>query len=195
MTRWLLACAVCLLVGLAVGRYTAAPPKEERREQTVENIASSEQIDETGSEAVTVEAKEEATAKVEATTERVRIVYREREEKPDGSTRERELELDAELAHLVAEARSSREEITRLEAEVARLEARELAVERREDLFLKVEAPLPTWRFGAVGGLDIPAAALVYGGSLERRIWGPVYVGATVLSNGTVLGQMSAGLW
>jgi hypothetical protein len=60
---------------------------------------------------------------------------------------------------------------------------REVVTER-----IEVPAPLPTWRAGALVGVDFgalslasPAGALVVGGHVERRVLGPLSLGAFAL--------------
>lgn len=55
-----------------------------------------------------------------------------------------------------------------------------------------VQMARPKWRAGALVGMDLGRAlkadlggSLVYGGELERRLFGPVHGGVWVLSNGT----------
>lgn len=44
----------------------------------------------------------------------------------------------------------------------------------------------PSWRVSALGGLNIPQRSWVYGGSVEHRVAGPVWLGAWATSNGVV---------
>ncbi len=106
--------------------------------------------------------------------ERVRIVYRDRWRTPEGAERETELEIDAETAReLLEEARVE-----------TRVETREVEVEVVRDLVHEIRTPLPDWRVGGLIGMDLTHGAPVYGLQIERRIIGPLHVGAWGLASG-----------
>lgn len=179
-SRWLLACAGCLVAGAAAGAHFSRQP------DTIATETATERVEEGVKEEATAEVQAETTtqasgaAKVEATTDRVRIVYRERA--PDGGSRE--LEVEADSSRLALELQASRDESATLRAELAearsqvRVEVRE--VERR----VEVRDPLPDWRVGGLVGVDLRGPGLAYGAELQRRILGPVYMGAGYLSTG-----------
>jgi len=183
-TRILASCAALLAV-FAVGRFSARAPDttvDERAEETHHETATVEES--AAVEAATTTTQAEA-AHVEQTIGRIHVVYRERETRPDGSTLERELELDAETARLTAELKASRDEVARLEAAASRAEAREAASTRVEERRVETHNPLPDWRAGALVGVDLRGPGFVYGAQLERRILGPIYLTAGGLTNGT----------
>lgn len=190
--RALTLCAACLVVGLALGRYTAAPAEETHHEAASEEIAVETSETTEATEIVQHEAEDAATERTEATTERVRVVWRERIVQPDGATEEREMELDAEVARLVHEAEAARREVARLEAQLAHQTTETVEVVREVEVVRQVRAPLPDWRLSGMVGLDIPGGHAVYGGSVERRILGPIHVGAWGLSTGAL--GVSAGV-
>lgn len=185
MRRTLLIGAACLVVGLALGRYSAAPAEETHHETASEEIAVETSETTEAQEVAHHEAATMATERTEATAERVRVVWRERIVQADGATEEREMELDAEVARLVHEAEAARREVARLEAQLAHQTTETVEVVREVEVVRQVRAPLPDWRLSGMVGLDIPGAHAVYGASVERRILGPIHVGAWGLSSGS----------
>lgn len=191
-TRVLASCAG-LLVAFTIGRYSARAPDtivDERAEETRHETAK---VEESATVEATVAKAEAETARVEETRERIRVVFRERETRPDGSTHERELELDAETARLTAELAASREEVARLEAAAARAEAREILATRIDERRVEVHTPLPDWIAGPMLGVDVGGLRPVYGGMGAYRIGGPVHLGAWLTTTGKEL-QVGGGL-
>ena len=151
----ILASCACLLVGIAIGRHNARAPDtivDERAEETRHETAT---VEEAAAVEATTATTQAAAAHVDETRQRVHVVYRERETRPDGSTHERELELDAETARLTAELQASREEVARLEAAAARAEARETVATRVEERRVEIHDPLPSWIAGPMVGVDV----------------------------------------
>lgn len=148
------ACAVCLGVGIVAGRATAPEP----------DIAVSE--------AVTLVQQVWSSKTYQRDERRARVVYRERITKPDGTKVEREAEReDARVTERSASTSGSAKH-----------------VEQRRDV--AVTAYRPQWRVSVLAGgtLRDPllpiAGPLVPGLGAERRIAGPVWLGAWALSAG-----------
>lgn len=138
-------------------------------------------IDERGREAATVQTVEVYGSAQEWVTRReldqrrdeVRVVYRER--LPDGTERSLERTETSDHRHEQEADAGHREEQA---AKVERVEVvRE--VERR----VEVSTPAPDWRIAGLVGYD---GGVVYGASVDRRILGPITVGAWGLSSGSV---------
>jgi len=166
--RWphALAILALLLVAFAAGRFTAPRPEEHLALVEREESSTTEEVADQLEERVEVEHQEE----------RVRIVYRDRWRTPDGAERETELELDTETARAILDE-------TRVET---RVEERAVEVVREVEVFREIRTPLPDWRVGGLVGLELDAGAPVYGLQLERRLLGPIHVGAWGLSSGAV---------
>ncbi len=96
------------------------------------------------------------------------VVYRDRVVEPDGTTIEREVER----------ADTETRETTRTDSAVD--------VEKATDSTKVVRAPLPDWRVGALVGaqLRLPPEGPIFGAIVERRIAGPLSVGAWGLQTG-----------
>lgn len=111
------------------------------------------------------------------------VVYRDRLVKPDGTVHEREVEAHASDTQIREASRS----------EAAGVEVRE--VEKR----VEVTRPAPQWRASVLAGVDpfsvrlAPLGAELYvGAAVERRILGPLFVGAWALHRGPVGLSVSA---
>lgn len=191
--RWSHLLIVAAIVGAyALGRHTARPAEETHEEVREDQIAvttnETTEAEEIAEHAVT----EEATERTEATTERIRIVYRERIVQADGATEEREVELDAETARLLHEVEARREEVATLRALLASERSSAALIQASLDLRRELRPSLPNWRVGGLVGVDLGGLSPTYGGQVERRIIGPVYVGAWGLSSGQ--GGLSVGV-
>lgn len=163
---WLLACAGCAVMGLAVGRASSPPPDTIATETARENQEATERVEATA----TVVTQVDERASEERVVVRERVVYRE------GPVQERTREVDYSSAEAAAVAHQRAEEI--------RVEVREVEVERLVERRVEVQTPLPDWRVGAMVGVDLGGPSVAYGAQIERRILGPIYVGAWGLSNG-----------
>lgn len=155
-----------LAIAFAAGRFSARQPDETIAIAEVQEVQETKEVEETTFEERTEERQEE----------RIRIVYRDRWRTPDGAERETELELDAETAQAILD-----------EARVeTRVEERVVEVVREVEVFREIRTPLPDWRVGGLVGLELDAGAPVYGLQLERRILGPIHVGAWAMTSGAV---------
>jgi len=164
--RLFLLFAAGLALAFALGRFSARAPDERIQVAEVEEVQEREAVE---------EVKEETT-RTEVEEERIRIVYRDRWRTPEGVERETELELDADAARSVLE--EARAE--------TRVEVREVEVVREAEVFREIRTPLPDWRVGAMIGVDLSGPGPAYGLQVERRIFGPIYVGAWGMSTGAV---------
>lgn len=158
-------CGVAVLVAASLaflaGRGFAPEPRVELREVERVRVQVVESV-----RIVEVKVRDESTRAR-------RVVERTRVEHPDGTKIEHEVER-AEVATTSSEASSSstdRQAAAQLEA------SRETAI--------KVDPARPQWRAGALVGLELLELRLVVGGLVERRILGPVSVGAWGLSSGS----------
>ena len=164
--RLLLLFAAGLALAFALGRFSARAPDERLEVAEVQEVQETKEVEETTSEERTEERQEE----------RIRIVYRDRWRTPEGVERETELELDVETAReLLEEARGE-----------TRVETREVEVEVSRDLIHEIRTPLPDWRVGVMIGVDLSSPGPAYGLQVERRILGPIHVGAWGMSTGAV---------
>jgi hypothetical protein len=168
--------ALCLWSGYlgalagTCSRESAAPVRVELHE--TEHVEQREQESERKVEHQVADEK-----KVERrTVERTRIAH------PDGTTVEHQVEtFNAD---------------TERHQETARVEVREIerVVYRDREIEKKVELVPRNWRAGALVGLDVSRASLVppspgplvFGAHVERRIAGPVWVGAWGVTSGAV---------
>lgn len=165
MTRTLALCAVCLLVGFAIGRYTTTPSVEESTQ--LAESATEQQQTVTHTEAV-VEARQET----EEATERVRYVrIVEYRDGPIASTRE-ETETTAQAAKTATETKQETAQIQVVEVE----RVREVEVQHF------ISPVLPRWRVAGTVGLDLDRLTPTYGAALDYRLFGPFHVrgGVTV---------------
>lgn len=147
--------AVALLaaggLGAVVGRSTAPEPTVEVQE--VERVVYRDRV-------VTEVVRE--AARVEQ-----RIVYRDRVTTSDGTVRESEVERTDTAAVQVEQV-----------AQVA-----ERAVTQDVERRVEVSTAQPDWRAGVLVGVPLrlsPGPVLV-GGHIQRRLWGPLSVGAWTL--------------
>lgn len=166
-SSWLLAMVVVGVLGLAVGRYTAQPAQVAAQERAQEAIVwqGAHRVDRVEVEAL---ARSEAAERVVV---RERVVYR------DGPV--------AEVSREVEGSRSSVELERRSEAAEVRVEVQRVEVVREVERRVEVRLPLPSWRVsGLVGGRW--GTGIEYGAHVERRLLGPIYVGAWGLSSGAV---------
>lgn len=183
--RWSHLLIVVAVVGAyAAGRYTSRPAEETHEEVREDQIAvttnEATEAEEIAEHAVT----EEATERTEVATERIRVVYRDRWRSPEGEDRETEMELDVETGHLLREAEARREEVASLRALLASERSSAALLRASLDLSRELRPSLPNWRVGGLVGVDLSGPSPAYGGQVERRIIGPVYVGAWGLSSG-----------
>lgn len=155
-----------LAIAFAAGRFSARQPDETLAIAEMQEVQETKEVEETTSEERTEERQEE----------RIRIVYRDRWRTPDGAERETELALDAETARAILD-----------EARVeTRVEERVVEVVREVEVFREIRTPLPDWRVGAMIGVDLSSPGPAYGLQVERRILGPIHVGAWGMSTGAV---------
>lgn len=155
-----------LAIAFAAGRFSARQPDETLAIAEVQEVQETKDVEETTFEERTEERQEE----------RIRIVYRDRWRTPDGAERETELELDAETAQAILD-----------EARVeTRVEERVVEVVREVEVLREIRTPLPDWRVGAMIGVDLSSPGPAYGLQVERRILGPIHVGAWGMSTGAV---------
>lgn len=161
-----LAILALFVIAFVLGRFSARTPDEHL------------EVVETKEESVVEEVEEEVVEETteERVEERVRIVYRDRWRSPAGEERETEVELDAEAARFLEQA-------ARVET---RVELREVEIVREVEVDRFVRTPLPDWRVGALIGVDLSSPGPAYGLTVERRILGPIHVGAWGLSTGPV---------
>lgn len=187
MTTRILLVSAGLLTAFAAGRISGRQPDtivDERAQETrqaTETVQASSSVE---AEATTAQAE---TARVETATQRVRIVYRDREVRADGSSHERELEVDAETARVVAELEASKAEVARLRAQASQEEHREVLEVRAEERRLETHDPLPNWIAGPMVGVDVGGLRPVYGAMGANRIAGPFHLGAWLTTTGTDL--------
>lgn len=157
-----LAAGVAVLVAFCAGRFSAPVKVEER---LVEKVVVQEKL---------VEKRFEVAVKAE---ERVRVVYRDRIVRPDGTREEREVERD--------ESASSSATVAAKVREVERV------VYRDREVVKVVESARPLWRVSLLAGVDLPRlhhpqllGPIAFGAQVERRLIGPAFVGAYALSSG-----------
>lgn len=159
-----------VLLGFVLG-LLANPPREVETRERVQLVE------------VLAERAEWVTAReVERTEDRVRVVYREKVTTPDGTVTEREHEIEGE--HV--ENREQTNDAGRSETIATKTEHREASK--------VIAAPAPAWRVSALAGVDLGLAeppVLVYGGQVERRLVGPLSVGAWGMSNGAAGASVS----
>ncbi len=166
MRRYLIAAGVCLalLVGaFSAGRFSA-PLKVETRD--VERVVFKDRVVE---KVVTVEAKA-----------KTRIVYRERETKPDGTVTEREHER------------------TDTKTDTTKTDDKDRVVEGKTDHErVTVTTLRPSWRVGVLVGASFQqpllpiSGPLVLGASAEYRLVGGLWVGLWTLPQ---FGAVGAGV-
>lgn len=138
---------------------------------------------------VEVEKKTETEVKHEERAAQVQTQQRVRREertvaRPDGTVETTRTEtIDTDHAEKEQVAQVVRREAT---------EERAVQVQQERQHSSVVEMAKPKWRAGALVGVDLGRAlkadlggSLVYGGELERRLFGPVHGGVWALSNGT----------
>jgi hypothetical protein len=183
--RAMLVCAGLLAAFLA-GYYSRTPQTEIVQERAQEEARATEHLEASTSVVAHVEAAKAEATQVQAQEERVRIVWRVREEKPDGSRHEQVLELDAASAQLLAQAQASQTTAAQVQAQEVRAEARAAEAFRATERLVKIEAPQPDWRIGGLVGFDLRGPGFTYGVEVQRRILGPIYLGAGALSSGSV---------
>lgn len=160
-SSWLLALAVVAIIGAFFGRLTAPERvRVEERERVVRRVEWREKL---------VEKRVEGPV-------RIRTVTREIPPSPGSPCPDRPL-LETERIEERGPV------VVNRAAESAERIVREVVKER-----IEVPAPLPQWRAGALVGFDLgalslasPAGALVVGGHVERRVWGPLSLGAFAL--------------
>lgn len=174
--RWTHGIAILALMvaAFAFGRWSARVPEERVELAEAEAATTSEDLEEIMSLEV------ERVAAHERAEERVRIVYRDRWRTPDGAERETEVEIDADTAREIVEV---------AQKDTFNEEARQKLEEdfvRQLRLAQEIKNPRLDWRVAGMLGYDIGAGAMVFGLSVERRILGPVHVGAWGLSDGAV---------
>ncbi len=149
----------------AVGRYSAAGPDVREVERIVYKDRVVEKI---------VEVKVKQAAEV-------KIVYREKTTKPDGTTVER----TAERTDTKTDEKTDTKTDTERTAEGTR------------DVERVVIAQKPDWRVGALVGADVAfnplAASLLVGVQVERRIAGPFSVGIWALVRPSPFGLAAGG--
>src|SRR5690606_36221206 len=76
-----------------------------------------------------------------------------------------------------------------------RVEVREVEVVREVEGFREIGTPLPDWRIGAMIGVDLSNPGPAYGLQVERRSFGPIYVGAWGMSTGAIGIGVSVIFW
>jgi hypothetical protein len=167
-----LVAAVALAAGFLLGR-TSAPERVEL--QQVERVRVEWRERET-SAAVSVGTQSKATR---------REVRRSRVTTPDGTVREREVEREVDEQH---QAHAEQ-----------RLQLRDASgtAEAHRELRQVTSTARSTWRAGALVGLQlqalkVPPGPLVYGAHVERRVLGPLWLGAWGLSSRTAGLSLSA---
>lgn len=165
---------MALVLAFVTGRYTARPVEVLEEERVTEEITASSTAESTSS----TEARQELATVEERVVGRREIVYRDG---PVASVTE-EVEASSSAAQAITEARQ----------EEAKLEIVEVFVDREVERRVDVKAPRPDWRVGGLVGIDLGGLSPTYGAQLERRIIGPVYVGAWGLSSGQ--GGISVGV-
>lgn len=162
MKRYALIGAIALVIaagGYALGRFTAP-----ERVRTVETVRT---VEDTKTKAELAEVKWLLeNVKSKSRTERVSVV------KPDG-TRETRTVVD----------RSS-ERATDTGANTASRYEASHTLAHETIAVREVERVRPQWRIGALGGVDFRTRNLIYGAHIERRILGPLSLGAWGLSSG-----------
>lgn len=139
--------------------YLAAPKAAARVEERVVEVEK------------VVEKRVEV--KVAAEAKRV-VVYRERVVQPDGTRVEREIERADTVTKVEVKMNTETKRDTKRDVE-------------------RVEVARPDWRVGVLAGVDarqvslvpLSPGPLVFGGIVERRLVGPVSVGAWGLSSAT----------
>lgn len=161
---WWVALAVALGVFLGLATPPACGPRSVvEQSKTVEQVKTETQV--------------ETKAKVETTEKKVVIVRRDRVREAGGKLIDKSVIVEttdkATAAQLVEQAKQ--------------VEVREVVVEKRVEVKVSRD-----WRVSALVGLQpklLPTfepGPVVFGASVERRIAGPVFVGAWGLSNGTI---------
>lgn len=190
--RWSHLLILAAIVGAyALGRHSVRAPEETHQEHVQEEIAVQASETTGATEIAEHAATEEATERIEAATERIRVVYRDRWRSPEGEERETELELDAETARLLHEAEARREEVASLRAQLAAQRSSQALLQASLDLRRELRPSLPDWRVGGLVGIDLGERAPTFGLQVERRILGPVFLGIGGLSSGQVWGGVS----
>lgn len=163
-----LAALGAIAVAFLLGR--ASVPETPARVETRERVVYQDRI---------VEKRVEVKVRDEA-AQQTRIVYRDRLIEKDGTRHEREIETTATDTQAHERATAAAERV------VTRDVVRD--VEKR----VEVQAPQPQWRVGALAGFDVRNARLlsrgpgppIFGALIERRVIGPVSVGAWGLHTG-----------
>lgn len=157
--------AFSVVAAFAIGRETV-PTKTETVTEVQEKIVEVKTI-----QYVEVEKRVESKAKE-------RVVYKEKIVNVDGSTVERETEVDRESQRLALETTKQFQE--NVDRSVARREAARKTVERKQD------------QWHVTGTYFNPAS---YGLSVERRVLGPLHVGVTgILNNSSPAIGLSVGV-
>ncbi len=153
------------LACFAIGRYSAAGPDVREVERIVYKDRVVEKI---------VEVKVKQAAEV-------KIVYREKTTKPDGTTVERTAERTDTKTDEKTNTKTDSERIAEGMRDVERI----------------VVAHKPDWRVGALIGADVAfnplAASLLAGAQVERRIAGPFSVGLWALVRPSPFGFAAGG--
>lgn len=147
--------------GYAFGRFSAPDKvvtKEVTRTVTVEDTHAREQV-------------RELTAQLETMKRHTR---REETRKADGSVT------------IVTDTHVDTTKDTRTDVDAKKEETKHTETVREVIKEKTVERARPDWRIGALGAFDFRAGALTYGALVERRVIGPVSLGAFGLTNGSV---------
>lgn len=168
MKRTHLVVGACILaaglVGYAFGRHTAPDKvveKEVIRTVTKEDTTAREEVKRLTEQLETVKRQTHKETTMVVNADGSKTIKSTVDTKVD-RTNDTRTDLDTKTdMHRVATVESVRE-VTKL-------------VERRR----------PDWRIGPMVGFDVRSRSISYGATVERRILGPVSVGAWGLSNGT----------
>lgn len=118
----------------------------------------------------------------------------------DTAARERVYQLEAQLATMKRDSRRETVRVVRVDGSSETRTVVDTHVERAVDARRETEArrevathtaaertvtaARPDWRVGPMVGFDFRSGTVAYGGQVERRILGPVSVGAFGLSSG-----------
>jgi hypothetical protein len=157
----------CILAGTgyAFGRYSAPDRVVTKEHETVRTVT---QVDTRAQEEVVALRSQLETLK--RSTHRVETV------KPDG-TRTVTTDTNTERNRdTTSDKTTHAEQQTVAQTETTREVTKTVEVTRER----------PQWRVGPLVGFDLRTRTPVYGGIVERRILGPVSLGAVGLSNGTL---------